>query len=87
MLARGALGVAGLSLALAAWSQTAWWASVHRTRLRPALARSAFVAPFSLGFALVALALAWGAGSVWESLIWAALGALFAVAFIRSLRS
>ena len=86
-LARGALWVSGCSLALAAWSRTAWWASVHHEHLRPALAQPAFVAPFSLGLALVAAALAWGAVSLWQRLIWAALGIYFTISFVRSLRS
>jgi hypothetical protein len=87
LLARGALWVSGCSLVLAAWSQAAWWASAHHEHLRPALARSTFVAPFSLGLALIAIALSWGAVSLWERLIWIVLGVFFAVSFVRSLKS
>jgi hypothetical protein len=84
-LARGALWVSGLSLALAAWSYASWWASVHRLPLRQALGRNAFVAPFDLGLALFAAAMAWGAVATWERAAWGAVSLILVILPVRSL--
>jgi hypothetical protein len=86
LLARGALWISGLSLLLAAWSHASWWASDRGTRLREAIGRRGFVAPFWFGLALFTAAMAWSPGPVWQRAAWAVLAALSTVSFIRSLR-
>lgn len=84
-LARGALWVSGLSLALAAWSHASWWASIRRLPLRRALDRNAFIAPFDLGLALFAAAMAWGALATWERVAWGAVSLILVILSVRSL--
>jgi hypothetical protein len=83
-LARGALWASGLSLALAAWSHASWWASIHRLPLRQALGRNAFIAPFDLGLALFAAAMAWGALAPWERIAWGAVSLILLFLSVRS---
>ena len=85
ILARGALWVSGLSLALAAWSHASWWASTRRLPLRRALGRDAFIAPFDLGVALFAAAMAWGAVTTWERAAWGAISLVLVILSVRSL--
>ena len=83
-LARGALWVSGLGLALAAWSHASWWASIHRLPLREALGRDAFIAPFDFGVALFATAMAWGAVTTWERVAWGAVSLILVILSARS---
>lgn len=76
-VARGALWIVGLSIALAAGSYTWWWASANNQRLADALARPSFVIPFSSGLLIFSASLAWGAERWWERALWAVLAVLF----------
>jgi hypothetical protein len=80
-VARNALWVVGLSLALAAWSWSYWWAGMQhagrQTGVRAALGRRAFVVPFWLGMLLFAASLAWGATLWWERGLWFVLAGAF----------
>jgi hypothetical protein len=84
---RNALWIAGLSIALAAWSYTSWWASVHHLRVRAAVARPSFEIPFSAGLLLFSASLAWGAERGWERALWAALAFLFAWQMAAAMRA
>jgi hypothetical protein len=75
---RGALWIAGLSIALAAWSHLSWWASARHVRVRRAVMQPAFLVPFWAGLVLIAASLAWAAAQPWARLTWIALGFLFA---------
>jgi len=77
-VARNALWILGLSIALAAWSYATWQAHVLRCGLRRALARRAFQAPFNLGMFLFAVGLAWSASRLWERIAWLVLAVAFA---------
>ena len=57
-VARNALWILGLSIVLAAWSYTSWWASMHRIQMRRALGLPRFQTPFALGLTLFVLTLA-----------------------------
>ncbi len=70
---RGALWISGLSVALAAWAYTWWWAGFHQVRLRRALGRPLFQIPFFAGLALFCIGLAWGADRPWARIVWVAL--------------
>lgn len=76
-VARNALWILGLSIALAAWSYTSWWAARRRARLRQALGLPLFQVPFSAGLTLFAASLAWGATRWWERGLWILLGLAF----------
>lgn len=76
-LARNALWILGISIALAAWSYTSWRASVHDVRLRRALQRPRFQVPFSAGWTLFCVSLAWGATRWWERSLWIVLALAF----------
>ena len=78
-LFRGALWVAGLAIALAAFSHLRWTAKQERVPLRTAISWDSFLAPFLGGLALFAAGMAWGALRVWELIAWIALGVLFAI--------
>lgn len=78
-LARGALWVFGLSVALGALSHVRWAAKREGVPLRKALSWDSFLAPFCAGLALFAAGLAWGASRLWETLAWFILALLFAV--------
>lgn len=86
-LARGALWVLGLSLALAALSHVRWAAQRAGVSLRRALSWDAFLAPFCAGLALFAVGLAWGATQLWKTLAWAVLALLFIVQAGLALRA
>lgn len=76
-VARNALWILGLSIALAAWSQLSWWAAAHHVKIRRALNFSRFQAPFSAGLTLFCASLAWGAVRWWERGLWIILGLAF----------
>jgi hypothetical protein len=67
---RNALWIAGLSIVLAGWSYTSWWAARRGVRMRTALGRRIFLVPFAAGMALFSGSLAWGAGQLWERGLW-----------------
>jgi hypothetical protein len=75
--ARNALWILGLSIALAAWSYTSWWAAGRRERMRRALGLPLFQVPFSVGLTLFSASLAWGATRWWERGLWILLGLAF----------
>ena len=77
-VARNALWIVGLSLALAAFSLASWQARALHGSLRTALNGAAFQAPFNLGLLLFSAAMAWGAGALWERAAWIILAAAFA---------
>lgn len=85
-LARNALWILGLSVALAAWSYASWQAGVQRIRLRQALRRPACQAPFYLGLLLFSAGLAWGARRTWELIAWIILAVAFAWQAASALR-
>lgn len=85
-VARNALWIAGLSLALAAWSYTGWLAASRKESLRSALGWAVFRAPFFAGLALFAAGLAWAALSAAEKGAWAALAAACAWQMVRAWR-
>ena len=76
-LARNALWILGLSIALAAWSYAWWSAGEQGIRRRVALASPSFQAPFSLGMVLFSGGMAWGSARWWENALWLVLGLLF----------
>jgi hypothetical protein len=79
MVARGALWILGLAIALASFSYAEWWRSLHRRRLREALNTPRFLAPFSAGLALFSVGLALSSSRWWEAALWGALMASFAL--------
>ena len=85
-VARNALWILGLSVALAAWSHISWWASVRRQRLRRALSLPLFVVPFSTGMLMFSASLAWGAARWWERVLWAGLALWFVWEIVSSAR-
>ncbi len=85
-VARNALWILGLSIVLAGWSYTVWWAGVAQCGLRRALGRAAFQVPFNFGLLLFSAGLAWGAARVWERWAWIALSVAFAWQVILALR-
>jgi len=76
-VARNALWILGLSIALAAWSYTSWWAAGRRVRTRRALGLPLFQIPFSAGLTIFSASLAWGATRWWERVLWILLGLAF----------
>jgi hypothetical protein len=74
-LARGALWVLGLSIALAAWSYASWWARAHGLPWRTAIGMPSFIIPFFAGLALVSAGLAWGLDRLWMQVLWILVGA------------
>ena len=87
VLFRGALWIAGLSLALASFSHARWAAQQEGVPLRIAVSWDAFTAPFFAGLTLFAAGMAWGALALWEALAWAAVGVVFAAQAVWSARS
>lgn len=85
-VARNALWILGLSIALAAWSYVVWWARMSHCGLRRALARAAFQTPFNIGLLLFSVSLAWGSTRLWERLAWIALSVAFAWQVIVAVR-
>jgi hypothetical protein len=77
-VARNALWVLGLSVALAASGYTSWWASVRQVPVRAAVERRAFRLAFSLGMLLFTAGLARGATRPWERVLWSVLALTFA---------
>lgn len=86
-VARNALWILGLSVVLAAWSYTSWWASVRRVRARRAVGFPIFQVPFSAGMILFATGLAWGATMWWERGAWIILGVAFVWQFATGWRA
>jgi hypothetical protein len=86
-LFRGALWIAGLSVALAAFSHTRWVAKQEGARLRIALSWDSFLAPFFAGLTLFAAGMAWGALALWETIAWAIIGVVFAAQALWSVRN
>jgi hypothetical protein len=85
-VARNALWLLGLSVALAAWSHSSWWAAVHGQPFRSALDRPAFSIPFSAGLLLFSTSLAWGATRGWARLLWVGLALWFAWELVAGVR-
>jgi hypothetical protein len=73
-LISGALWILGLSIALAAWSYSSWWAASRGRPVREALGMRLFVVPFFAGLALFCAGLAWGADRLWGRALWIAAG-------------
>jgi hypothetical protein len=73
-VARSALWILGLSIALASWSYITWWASVHRMPMRDALTLPRFRTSFLVGLTLFCAGLAWGSTRWWERGLWIVLG-------------
>lgn len=86
-LLRGALWIAGLSIALAAFSHMRWTAKHEGVPLRMAVSWDSFLAPFFAGLALFAAGMAWGAQAAWETIAWAIIGIIFAAQVAWSVRS
>lgn len=85
-VARNALWILGLSVALAAWSYASWQAGVRRIGLRKALGRASFQASFNLGLLLFSIGLAWSAVRAWERIAWIALALAFTWQIVMALR-
>jgi hypothetical protein len=77
-VARNALWILGLSVVLAAWSYSSWWATNRHVPMRRALGLPRFLVPFSGGMALFSASLAWGATRWWEQGLWMVLALAFA---------
>ncbi len=77
-VARNALWILGLSIALAAWSHIRWWAALRQLKVRRVLEWPRFQAPFSAGLTLFCISLAWSATRWWERGLWILLGIAFA---------
>jgi hypothetical protein len=75
-VARNALWILGLSIVLASWSYTSWWASMRRIKVRHALGLPRFQTPFAVGLTLFCASLAWGSTRWWERGLWIVLGCL-----------
>jgi hypothetical protein len=73
-LIRGAFGILGLSIALAAWSYAFWWAGARSMPRRRVIGLPLFTVPFFTGLALFSLGLAWGADRLWMRLAWIVVG-------------
>jgi hypothetical protein len=86
-LLRGALWIAGLSLALASFSHARWAAKLEGVPLRIAVSWDSFLAPFFAGLTLFAGGMAWGALALWETLAWAAVAVAFAAQAVWSARA
>jgi hypothetical protein len=76
-VARNALWILGLSIALAAWSHTRWWAIERKLKLRRVFDWPRFQVPFSAGLTLFCISLAWSATRGWERGLWILLGVAF----------
>jgi hypothetical protein len=85
-VARGALWILGLSIALAAWSYAYWWARQQQVSLRRVAGMPMFTIPFFTGLALFSAALAWGLESLWLRVVWAVVGAWCLWQVVRSRR-
>jgi apolipoprotein N-acyltransferase len=73
-VARGTLWVLGLSIALAAWSYAAWWASRQGMPRRRVVGLPLFTIPFFAGLALFSAGLAWGLDRLWMRVLWIFVG-------------
>jgi len=71
-----ALWIVGLALSLAAFSYTDWWAHREGIRRRQALSTPMFLAPFSMGLALISTSFLFKAHHPLERAFWAAWGLL-----------
>ncbi|MGC8779485.1 MAG: hypothetical protein ACP5UQ_01330 [Anaerolineae bacterium] len=85
-VARNALWILGLSIVLAAWSHSRWWAAVHGVKLRRMLDWPRVQAPVSAGLLLFCVSLAWSATRGWERGLWILLGLSFAWQLISAWR-
>ncbi len=76
----------GLSIVLAAWSYVVWDAGQRRVRLRQALNWPLLQAPVAAGLLLFAASLSWGAGALWERVVWVVLAVAFAWQLVAAYR-
>jgi hypothetical protein len=88
-VARNALWILGLSIALAGASYTSWWAAGNNDAGQPGHLRAiwglpAFTLPFCAGMTLFCASLAWGGTRWWETALWALLGVAFAAQFVQA---
>ena len=92
-VARNALWILGLSIALAGASYASWWAAGNndagqrarrRERWRALWSLPVFTQPFAAGMTLFCASLAWGGTRWWETALWALLGIAFAVQFVQA---
>jgi hypothetical protein len=86
LLARSALWIVGLSMAVAVLSHGSWSAAVRGEPFLRTLDRPAIVLPISIGMLLVFLSLAWGATRVWERGLWVVLGIAFCWQIFEAVR-
>ena len=86
-LARNALWIVGLSVALAALSYSSWWASLHNCPFRRALDRPSFVGSFSAGMLLFSVSLAWGGTRGWDRVLWVACALAFGWQMVAAVRA
>ncbi len=86
-VARNALWILGLSIALAAWSYVMWDAGRRRMRLRQAFAWPLMQVSVAAGLLLFAISLSWGALTLWERVAWAVLAVAFAWQMIAGWRA
>ncbi len=85
-VARNALWILGLSIALAGASYAGWWAAGNdgagrRVPWRAVWGLPVFTRPFAAGLTLFCASLAWGSARWWETALWA----LLALAFVAQL--
>jgi hypothetical protein len=88
-VARNALWILGLSIALAALSYAGWWAAENdgagpRVRWRALWGLPVLTRPFAAGMTLFCASLAWGSTRWWETVLWALLGLAFVAQFIQA---
>jgi hypothetical protein len=88
-VARNALWILGLSIALAGASYARWWAAGkdgagQRVRWRVTWGLPVFTLPFAAGMTLFCTSLAWGSTRWWETALWALLGVAFAAQFVQA---
>jgi hypothetical protein len=84
---RGALWIAGLSIALAAFSHARWIAKQQGVSLRIAVNWDSFLAPFFAGLTLFAAGMAFSARARWEIIAWVTVAAAFAAQAVLSARN
>lgn len=83
-LARSALWIVGLAVAVAVASHASWRASQGGVCREPGPV--AWLAPMSAGLLLVTISLAWGATTAWERSLWAASSLALSWPILDSLR-
>jgi len=80
----GGLWIAGLSLALAAWSWAAWRRRMERTAWREALERVGTRRALGAGFVLFCAGMALSSRAWWERIVWIGLALASIVEGLRA---